>query len=204
MLIVNERIGRGKEYNHKLKAKKLIPGVVYGANMESPLMVEFSPNDFVKAIRTPKKYNTIVELEVTLADGKKETKKAILKELQKHPFRDEIHHVDFFVYDNDTPQVFKVPFRPEGRSVGVVAGGKLKVAMKKIKVLANPEQVPVELTHNITKLERGGVVRISDLVYPEGVKPLYDARQALVSVTAIKLGPNGKEQVKDDLLDGLE
>jgi hypothetical protein len=76
--------------------------------------------------------------------------------------------------------------------------------MKKIKVLANPEQVPVELTHNITKLERGGVVRISDLVYPEGVKPLYDARQALVSVTAIKLGPNGKEQVKDDLLDGLE
>ena len=204
MLTVYERIGKGKEYNHKLKAKKLIPGVVYGTGLESPLMVEFSPNEFLKAIKTPKKYNTIIELDINFSDGKKETKKVFLKELQKHPFKEEYRHADFFVYDNNVPQVFKVPFRTEGRSVGVIAGGKLRIAMKKIKILANPEQVPVELVHDITDLERGGVVRIEDLTYPEGVKPLYDARQALVSVTALKLGPGGKEQTEDDILAELE
>ncbi len=204
MLTVYERIGKGKEYNHKLKAKKLIPGVVYGSGMDAPLMVEFSPNEFLKAIKTPKKYNTIIELDVNFADGKKETKKVFLKELQKHPFREEYRHADFFVYNNDEPQVFRVPFRTEGRAIGVIAGGKLRIAMKKIKILANPEQVPVELVHDITDLERGGVVRIEDLTYPEGVKPLYDARQALVSVTALKLGPNGKEIKEDDDLEVLE
>ena len=204
MLTVYERIGKGKEYNHKLKAKKLIPGVVYGSGMDAPLMVEFSPNEFLKAIKTPKKYNTIIELDVNFADGKKETKKVFLKELQKHPFREEYRHADFFVYNNDEPQVFRVPFRTEGRAIGVIAGGKLRIAMKKIKILANPEQVPVELVHDITDLERGGVVRIEDLTYPEGVKPLYDARQALVSVTALKLGPNGKEIKEGDDLDALE
>jgi len=204
MLTVYERIGKGKEYNHKLKAKKLIPGVVYGSGMDAPLMVEFSPNEFLKAIKTPKKYNTIIELDVNFADGKKETKKVFLKELQKHPFREEYRHADFFVYNNDEPQVFRVPFRTEGRAIGVIAGGKLRIAMKKIKILANPEQVPVELVHDITDLERGGVVRIEDLTYPEGVKPLYDARQALVSVTALKLGPNGKEIKEGDDLAALE
>jgi len=192
MLAVNERIGKGKEYNHKLKAKKLIPGVVYGVGMESPLMVEFSPNDFEKAIRTPKKYNSIIDLEVTLADGKKENKKVFLKEWQKHPVREEFHHIDFYVYDNNTPQIFRVPFEVVGKCAGVVAGGKLKIAMKRVKVLASPESVPVKLVHDVTTLQRGQVVRVNDVAYPEGVKPLYDARQALVSVTAIKLGPNGK------------
>jgi len=201
MLTVHERIGKGKEYNHKLKAKKLIPGVVYGTGMESPLMVEFSPNDFVKAIKTPKKYNTIIELDVNFANGKKETKKVFLKEWQKHPFKEEFRHADFFVYNNEEPQVFKVPFKTEGRAVGVIAGGKLRIAMKKIKILANPEQVPVELIHDITDMERGDVVRISDLKYPEGVKPLYNERQALVSVTSLKLGPNGKEILDDDELE---
>ncbi len=201
MLTVYERIGKGKEYNHKLKAKKLIPGVVYGTGLKSPLMVEFSPNEFLKAIKTPKKFNTIIELDINFTDGKKETKKVFLKELQKHPFKEEYRHADFFAYDNDVPQVFKVPFKTEGRAVGVIAGGKLKIAMKKIKILANPEQVPVELVHDITNLERGGVVRISDLAYPEGVKPLYSPRQALVSITSLKLGPNGQEIVEGDELE---
>jgi len=201
MLTVNEKVGKGKEYNHKLKAKNLIPGVVYGVGMESPLMIEFSPNDFVKAIRTPKKYNTIIDLDINLADGKKETKKVILKEWQKHPFKDEYHHIDFYVYDNNKPEIFRVPFEVEGKSVGVVAGGKLKIAMKRVKILANPEVVPVKLVCDITNLDRGEVVRVNDIEYPEGVKPLYDARQALVSVTAIKLGPNGLERTDDDEFD---
>ena len=204
MLAVYERLGKGKEYNHKLKAKKRIPGVVYGEGLDKPLMVEFSPNEFMKAIKTPKKYNSIIELEINFADGKKEVKKVFLKEVQKHPFREEFHHADFFVYDNSKPQVFRVPFRTEGRAAGVIAGGKLKIAMKKIKVLANPEQVPVEIVHDITNLERGGVVRIEDIKYPEGVKPLYDGRQALVSITALKLGPGGKKTQEDDILAELD
>jgi len=198
MLTVYERIGKGKEYNHKLKAKKRIPGVVYGEGMDSTLLVEFSPSDFMKAIRTPKKYNSIIDLEINYNDGKKETKKVIIKDYQRHPFKEEYRHADFFVYDNNKPQVFRVPFRTEGRAAGVIAGGKLRIAMKKIKVLANPEQVPVELVHDITELGRGEVVRIEDIKYPEGVKPLYDGRQALVVITALKLGPGGKTANKED------
>jgi len=207
MLTVNERIGKGKEYNHKLKAKKLIPGVVYGVGMEKPLMVEFSPNDFGKAIRTPKKYNTIIDLDIVLADGKKETKKVFLKEWQKHPVRDEFHHIDFYVYDSKVPHIFKVPFETTGKSAGVVAGGKLKIAMKRVKVLALPEAVPVKLVYDITDLKRGEVARVNDITYPEGVKPMYKPSQAFVSVTAIKLGPNGKaleETTEEDAVEAAE
>ena len=86
MLTVYERIGKGKEYNHKSKAKKLIPGVVYGTGLKSTLMVEFSPNEFLKAIKTPKKYNTIIELDINFANGKKETKKVFFKRITKTSF----------------------------------------------------------------------------------------------------------------------
>ncbi len=191
MLSVYEKLGTGKGYNRKLRATGKISGIIYGSNMK-PMMLEFNPSEFLKVLKSsPKKYNSIIELELNTKDGKKTKEMVILKDWQRHPVTEEYLHVDFYKFNPEEKQVFKVPFAVKGRAKGVVAGGKLSISLKKIKIQARPSDVPVEIVHDITNLGRGEVVRIKDINYPEGVSPLYEARQALVSVSALKLGPGG-------------
>ncbi len=201
MLNLVERPKTGKGYNRKIKVKGLIPGVVYGKGIKHPIAVEFSSGELVKALKTPKKYNTIIDVALKTVSGKTQKSRVILKELQKHPFREELRHADFYVFNEDKEEVFRVPFRITGRAAGVVAGGKVKIAMKRLKITAKPQDVPAEIVYDVTKMERGDVVRVGDITYPEGVKPLYDSRQALVSITALKLGPGGRGGNEEGALD---
>jgi large subunit ribosomal protein L25 len=200
MLKVYEKKGLKKGYNRKLKEENLIPAVVYGVGIDKTIAVELNPSDFVKTINNPKRYNSTFDVEITRLDGKIEIKRVFLKSVQKHPFKDEYVHLDFYVYNPTEKHVFQVPFKTIGRAEGVIAGGKLKVALKKIKISAVPDMIPEEFICDITSLQRGGVIRISDLQYPEGVIPMYSASQALVSVSSLKLGPNGVENKTEELV----
>jgi len=204
MLSIFEKTGSGKGYNRKLREKNLISGILYGASIE-PIMVEFSPREFTKLVRSsPKKYNSIFNVELVKADGKKTNESIILKDWQRHPVSEDYIHVDFFKFNPEETQVFRVPFGVTGRAKGVIAGGKLSVSIKKLKISARPDDVPVEIIYDITDLDRGEVIRISDLEYPKGVTPLYAPRQAVVSVTALKLGPNGMEMKDNDAVAEIE
>lgn len=200
MLKVYEKKGLKKGYNHKLKEQGLIPAVVYGVGMDKSVSVELDPSDFIKTINNPKRYNSTFDVEINKLDGTTETKRVFLKHVQKHPFKDEYVHLDFYSYNPEEKHIFQVPFKTVGRAEGVIAGGKLKVALKKIKISSSPDLIPEEFVCDITSLQRGEVIRINDIVYPEGVTPMYPASQALVSITALKLGPGGNEKKAEELV----
>lgn len=201
MLNLVERLGTRKGYNRKLKAKGLMPAVVYGKGVDTPIAVELSAGDLYKALKTPKKYNGIIDVALKMAAGETKNYKVILKELQKHPFKEELRHADLFIFDENKEETFRVPFRVTGRAAGVVAGGKVKIAIKRIKIAAKPQDVPSEIVYDITAMERGDVVRAGGIAYPEGVRPLYSERQALVSITALKIGPGGQDTSDEGTLD---
>ena len=107
----------------------------------------------------------------------------ILKDIQFHPVKDTILHVDFYQIDEAKPIVMEVPVQLEGLAEGVKAGGKLALQMRKLKVKALYNIIPEKLTINVSHLSLGKTVKVGELSY-EGLE-LLNAKEAVVC--AVKL-----------------
>jgi large subunit ribosomal protein L25 len=145
-----------------------VPCVLYGAGE----VVHFTvTNEGLRnLVYTPHIY--VVDLDI---DGKKVN--AILKDIQFHPVKDNILHVDFYQIDEAKPIVMEVP------AEGVKAGGKLALQMRKIKVKALYNVIPEKLTVNVSHLGLGKTVKVGELSF-EGLE-LISAKEAVVC--AVKL-----------------
>lgn len=116
-----------------------------------------------------------------IIDGKKYN--AIMKDIQFHPVKDNILHVDFYLIDETKPIVMEVPVQLEGLAEGVKAGGKLSLQMRKLKVKALYNLIPERLTINVSHLGLGKTIKVGELSY-EGLE-LMNAKEAVVC--AVKL-----------------
>ncbi len=168
---------RSSEQVKALKAirkNKGVPCVLYG-NGEN---VHFTvPADGLRnLVYTPNVY--VVELNI---DDHKE--KAIMKEIQFHPVKDTILHVDFYRIDEKKPIVIEVPIQIEGLAEGVKAGGKLALQLRKLKVKARYDIIPDRLVINVSHLGLGKTIKVGELNF-EGLE-LLNVKEAVVC--AIKL-----------------
>lgn len=168
---------RSSEQARALKALRKengVPCVLYGGKE----VVHFSVT--VEGLRnlvyTPHIY--VVDLVI---DGKKYN--AIMKDIQFHPVKDNILHVDFYEIDEAKPIVMEVPVQLEGLAEGVKAGGKLSLQMRKLKVKALYNLIPERLVVNVSHLGLGKTVKVGELSF-EGLE-LLNAKEAVVC--AVKL-----------------
>ena len=151
-----------------------VPCVLYGGgeNIHFTVPAEGLRN----LVYTPHIY--VVDL---IIDGKKVN--AILKDIQFHPVKDNILHVDFYQIDEAKPIVMEVPVQLEGLAEGVKAGGKLVLQMRKLKVKALYNIIPEKLIVNVSHLGLGKTVKVGELS-DEGLE-LLNAKEAVVC--AVKL-----------------
>jgi len=168
---------RSSEQARALKAIRKnngVPCVLYGAgeNVHFTVPAEGLRN----LVYTPHIY--VVDLVI---DGKKVN--AIMKDIQFHPVKDTILHVDFYQIDEAKPIVMEVPVQMEGLAEGVKAGGKLVLQMRKLKVRALYNVIPERLIINVAHLGLGKTVKVGELQY-EGLE-LLNAKEAVVC--AVKL-----------------
>ncbi|MBP6062026.1 MAG: 50S ribosomal protein L25/general stress protein Ctc [Bacteroides sp.] len=163
-----------------LRKNNCVPCVLYGAGDNVHFTVT---NDEVRnLIYTPHIY--IVDLVI---DGKKV--KAILKDIQFHPVKDTILHIDFFQIDELKPIIMEVPVQLEGLAEGVKAGGKLTLQMRKLKVRALYNVIPEKLTVNVAHLGLGKTVKVGELSY-EGLT-LLNAKEAVVCAVQLTRAARG-------------
>ena len=151
-----------------------VPCVLYGG--EKVVHFTVSSDALRNLIYTPHIY--VVDL---IIDGEKVN--AILKEVQFHPVKDTVLHVDFYQINEAKPIVMEVPVQLEGLAEGVKAGGKLTLQMRKLKVRALYNVIPEKLVVNVSHLELGKTIKVSDLHF-EGLE-LLNAKEAVVC--AVKL-----------------
>lgn len=137
-----------------------------------------------KLIYTPDIY--AVELEFN--GGKK---MAVLKDIQFHPVKDSIIHLDFLEVDEKKPVVIEVPVKVEGHAEGVKAGGKLSLSMKKLKVKAIYTNVPERLVINVDNLALGKSMAVGDLHF-EGLE-LVNAKNAVVCAVQLTRAARGQQ-----------
>ncbi|WP_071145606.1 50S ribosomal protein L25/general stress protein Ctc [Bacteroides ihuae] len=151
-----------------------VPCVIYGGgeNIHFTVTVDSLRN----LVYTPHIY--IVDLDI---DGKKLN--AILKDIQFHPVKDTILHVDFYQIDESKPIEIDVPVQLEGLAEGVKAGGKLTLQMRKLKVKAFFNVIPEKLVVNVAHLGLGKTVKVGELSY-DGLT-LLNTKESVVC--AVKL-----------------
>lgn len=116
-------------------------------------------------------------------------KMAVLREVQFHPVKDNILHIDFLEVTEDKPVVMAVPVQLEGHAEGVKAGGKLTLSMKKIKVKAPYTNIPERVVINVDHLALGKTLQIGDLHF-EGLE-LMNAKNAVVCAVQLTRAARG-------------
>lgn len=142
-------------------------------------------NDAVrKLIYTPDIF--AVELDY---NGQK--KMAVLKEIQFHPVKDSILHLDFLEVNDKKPVIMEVPVALEGHAEGVKAGGKLTLSMKKLKVKAVYTAIPERLVINVDNLGLGKTLQVGELNF-EGLE-LVNAKNAVVCAVQLTRAARGAQ-----------
>ena len=181
---VEVRTGLGKGGSRKVRAAGKVPGVVYGRKVE-PIAVTFNEKELLTSLDKEKKRNTVLQLSISNG-GKSEEVTAMVREAQVNPLSRRLVHVDFLRVDLDTEVHVTVPLLLTGKAVGLTNGGNLHQSMHVIAIAAKPAAIPTKLEADVTALDIGDALHVSDLKLGEGVRALLDPREAIASVVAPK------------------
>ena len=180
-LTVAQRERLGSAESRRLRKEGLIPGVLYGGG--EPVAISIEQRELRRALTGAAGLHSILDVEI---DGKGETHASILKEYQVDPVRGGVTHVDLQEVRLDKPISASVSVQLEGGedAPGVREGGVLSQPLREVTVEALPLEVPEHLVLDVSGMEIGGTLRISDLTAPEGVTLLDDSGMVVATVTA--------------------
>src|SRR5450432_1348621 len=165
---VEIRGGTGKGGSRKVRAGGRVPGVVYGRKAE-PVSITFNEKELLSSLDKDKKRNTVLTLSIT-GGGKSEDVTAMVREAQVNPLSRRLVHVDFLRVDLDSEVHVTVPLVLTGKAIGTTNGGNLHQSMHAILVAAKPAAIPTKLEVDVTSLEIGMALHVSDLKLAVGVR----------------------------------
>jgi large subunit ribosomal protein L25 len=167
---------QGSAASRRLRAEGKVPAVVYGAGVD-PTAITVDWRELRLALTTDKGLNAVIELDV---DG--DSHPTIVKDMQRHPVRRDVVHVDFLVVERNKPVVAEVPIQLEGEPEKVLQQrGVVAQELHMLTVHAKPADIPGHLTLDITELEIGQTLTVAELTLPRGVTTDADPEQAVVS-----------------------
>ena len=186
------RTDLGKKGTREIRKAGNVPCNLYGVKKDEngkPVATPFTvTNDSLRnLVYTPHIY--AVKLDI---DG--QNCMAIMKEIQFHPVKDNILHVDFLQITEDKPIVMEVPVALDGLAEGVRAGGKLQLQVRKLKVKATYDKIPEKLIIDVTNLGLGKTIKVGDLAF-DGLE-LLNAKEAVVCGVKLTRAARGAAAAK--------
>ena len=206
-LTAEPRTDLGKKAAKELRKANLIPVVLNGGSViDLPYTAALKPGEKIVEIGNGKGLIT-TDLTVKAEDVRKlvytpdifaidldingEKRNAVVKDIQFHPVKDNILHIDLLEVTDKKPVVIEVPVKLEGHAEGVKAGGKLQLSMKKIKVKAIYTEIPERVVINVDSLGLGKTLQIGDLHF-DGLE-LVNAKNAVVCAVALTRAARGAQ-----------
>jgi large subunit ribosomal protein L25 len=180
-LVVANRENLGSAESRRLRKQGLVPGVLYGTG--DPVAICIEERELRRALTGAGGLHAILDVEI---DGKGSSHASILKEYQVDPVRGGVTHVDLQEVRLDQPIIASVQVQLHGAddAPGVREGGVLSQPLREVNVEALPLEVPEHLDLDVSGMEIGGTLRISDLTAPEGATLLDDPETVVATVTA--------------------
>ena len=198
-----EKKGNGnKNINRRYRTEGKIPIVVYGGGTESVAAVA-DIKDLAAVIRSDSGVNTVFSLDI---DG--DVNDVIFQDRQIDPIKGRLIHADLRRFARGEKIEMTVPIHLEGHPKGLEEeGAVLTQAMREIKVLCEPAKTPEAFNVDVSELEAGHAIHVSDLKAPEGVEIHDDADTVVASVILVKeveLEPQVAEEGEEPVLEGEE
>jgi large subunit ribosomal protein L25 len=173
------RNDRGKGVARKLRAAGRVPGVVYGHGRE-PQSLSLVARDLDKLLSHIAAGSTVIEL--TLGSG---TTKTLIREIQRHPFKKQILHIDFMELVAGEKVIVDIPLVFVGIPEGVrLSGALLEQIVHSIEVNVDPSSIPNHIDVDVTSLAMGHSLHVRDLVLPPGLEVLTDEDTTICAVIA--------------------
>jgi large subunit ribosomal protein L25 len=166
-LEVTPRTGTGKGFNRKARAEGKVPAIVYGPTNPSE-SVTVDPVQLTELFKESGDRNTIVSLKI----GEKAVA-VLVREVQRHPVSRAIVHVDFYAVPETEIRV-EVPVAAVGKPKGAVVGGRVRIVRRVLPVMCKHGAIPKTIDIDVTPLDVGDSLSISQLTPPVGVKFVFD------------------------------
>ncbi len=169
----------GTRNSRRLRLAGSIPAVIYGADM-APLTVAVDAKAFRGAVSGERGLNTVIELDAAGA-----TYTVMAREIQRHPVRGTVAHIDFQIVDPNEPVEVEVPLHVIGDAVEVRhADWELDQQLFSLQIRTRPDQIPTHVDVDISTLRPGGAIRVGDVVLPAGVEAAVDRALSVVTTRA--------------------
>ncbi|MCQ3813694.1 MAG: 50S ribosomal protein L25 [Acidimicrobiia bacterium] len=177
-LLLNATRGRpeGTRASRRLRRQGNVPAIIYGLDRE-PVSVSVAWSDLRLALNTDAGINALITLRI---DGEEQL--SIVKDLQRHPVRREVIHVDFLRVTTDQEIEVDVPLVLVGEALEVTrANGMVDQTMYSLAVSAKPADVPDEIEVDISGLSLGDSIKVASLTLPSGVVTSIDPEEAVAT-----------------------
>jgi large subunit ribosomal protein L25 len=177
---VRVREGRGGKDAKAVRSRGEIPGVMYAAGKDT-VAIAINARELRQAVSSVGGAHTI--LDVTL-DGTKRARTAIIKDMQLDPVRDRVLHIDLHEIRLDQKITAPVAVHLEGHAEGVSMGGALSQPTHEVNVEGLPTDIPEHVTVDVSALEIGGSIRLSDIQAPRGITFVDDPESTVLATIA--------------------
>jgi large subunit ribosomal protein L25 len=178
ILHATPRPPQGTRPARRLRGEGKVPGVVYGLGGE-PITLSVDWRDLRAALVTEQGLNAVIHLDI---DGS--TTPTLVKDIQRHKVRRDVLHVDFIRVDLSKTVDVEVPVHLEGEAEAVTRDdGVVDQVLTALLITAKPDDIPSGLTIDISGLEIGSALRVSDIVLPAGVTTPVDPDDAVVTAS---------------------
>lgn len=181
VLVAESGRATGSANSRRLRRDDSIPAVVYGQGME-PISITVARRDLRIALSGTAGMNTVLDLTV---DGT--VYPAIVKEIQRHPVRRTVQHVDFIQINLSEEITVQVPVRLEGEAKEVEQNnGFVDLVMNEMEITTTPRSIPDEIVVDISDLTMDSTVTVGDIDLPAGVIATADPDLPVVTVVTMR------------------
>jgi large subunit ribosomal protein L25 len=190
-ITLTAEVGRaiGSSDTRRLRHDGKIPGVVYGPDID-PVAIAVDAKAFRQALSGGQGLNTLLDLVAG-----KDHYLVLAREIQRHPVRGTVNHVDFQVVSRTQGVEVEVPLEVTGDAVEVRHHDwEVDQQLFSIHVKAQPDRIPSSITVDISELAVGGAIRISDLDLPEGVEATQDPQTTVIGTHPARVATAVKEE----------
>ena len=164
-----------------LRREGLVPAVLYGHQGTESISLTLGEKDAYNLLKKASINNTLVDLNIADIPW---NGKALIREVQRHPWKNNLYHLSFFSVSAGESLELVVPLKLVGEAKGVKLGGILEQMLNELKIQCIPSQIPESINIDISEMEIGATMLVHELNLPEGVKALDDPERGIFSILA--------------------
>lgn len=183
-----------------LRREGFIPAALYGHQGANSISLVAKAKDVEMLLKDASVNNTLVDVAIPDISWKG---RALIREVQKHPWRPDIYHVSFFAVAGQDSVEVVVPINLEGQAQGVTEGGVLEQIITELTIQCPPNQIPEVINIDVTQMPIGTTLHISELNLPEGVTASDDPERTVLTIVEGQAGEPETEETTAEVEGGV-